>query len=130
MAHSPQQLVAVWHQHLHADAEGPTFISATAWSLSIVLSSTSERSQLPSGHTNALAENLWSTIKTELIYWPGNTFVTRAEADAAIFRYIDGWYNPRRIQQGLGGLSPDEYEEAWHHQHEPATIHPEPDESR
>ena len=59
---------------------------------------------------NALAENLWSTIKTELIYWPGNTFVTRAEADATIFRYIDGWYNPRRIQQGLGGLSPDEYE--------------------
>ena len=61
-------------------------------------------------YDNALAENLWSSIKTELIYWPGNTFTTRAEADAAIFRYIDGWYNPRRIQQGLGGLSPDEYE--------------------
>jgi hypothetical protein len=29
-AHSPQQLVAVWHLHLHADAEGPTFISTTA----------------------------------------------------------------------------------------------------
>ncbi|CAM04222.1 IS3 family transposase [Saccharopolyspora erythraea NRRL 2338] len=56
---------------------------------------------------NALAENLWSTIKIELLYWPGTTFATRAEADAAIFRYIDGWYNPRRIQQGLGGLSPD-----------------------
>jgi putative transposase len=81
-------------------------------------------------YDNALAENLCSTIKTELIYWPGNRFVTRAEADAAIFRYIDGWYNPRRIQQGLGGLSPDEYEEAWHRQHEPATIHPEPGESR
>ncbi|TDD33058.1 IS3 family transposase [Saccharopolyspora elongata] len=62
---------------------------------------------------NALAENLWSTIKIELLYWPGTTFATRAEADAAIFRYIDGWYNPRRIQAGLGGLSPDEYEEAY-----------------
>jgi putative transposase len=62
---------------------------------------------------NALAENLWSTIKTELIYWPDNTFATRAEADSVIFRYIDGWYNPRRIQEGLGGLSPCEYEEAW-----------------
>ena len=81
-------------------------------------------------YDNALAENLWSTIKTELIYWPGNTFTTRAEADAVIFRYIDGWYNPRRIQRGLDGLSPDEYEEAWLRQHEPATIHPEPDESR
>ena len=25
-----------------------------------------------------------------------------------------GWYNPRRIQAGLGGLSPDEYEETYH----------------
>jgi hypothetical protein len=30
MAHSPQQLVVVWHQHLHTDAEGPTFISANS----------------------------------------------------------------------------------------------------
>ncbi|MFD0489929.1 IS3 family transposase [Saccharopolyspora spinosporotrichia] len=67
---------------------------------------------------NALAENLWSTIKIELLYWPGTTFATRAEADAAIFRYVDGWYNPRRIQHGLGGLSPDEYEEAHHTQHD------------
>jgi putative transposase len=68
---------------------------------------------------NALAENLWSTIKTELLYWAGTQFATRAEAEAALLRYIDGWYNPRRIQQGLGGLSPDEYEEAWHRQDHP-----------
>ncbi|PKW16175.1 IS3 family transposase [Saccharopolyspora spinosa] len=80
---------------------------------------------------NALVENLWSTIKTELIYWPGNTFATRAEADSAIFRYIDGWYNPRRIQKRLGGLSPDEYEEAWsiRQQTGSATIPAKPDES-
>src|SRR6476646_50271 len=47
---------------------------------------------------NALAENLWSALKIELIYWPATTFATRAEAQAALFRYIDGWYNPRRIQ--------------------------------
>jgi Integrase core domain len=63
---------------------------------------------------NALAENLWSTIKIELVYWPGTTFATRAEAEHAPLRYIDGWYNPRRIQAGLGGLSPDEYEDAYH----------------
>jgi integrase-like protein len=77
---------------------------------------------------NALAENLWSTIKTELLYWSGTAFATRAEANAALLRYIDGWYNPRRIQQGLGGLSPDEYAEAWHRQNDPATIPTEPDE--
>ncbi|MBB6172882.1 putative transposase [Nocardiopsis mwathae] len=81
---------------------------------------------------NALAENLWSTIKTELVYWPVRTFATRAEAEAALFRYIDGWYNPRRIQAGLGGLSPDEYEDAWRiRQHtRPAMIPSTLDESR
>ena len=69
-------------------------------------------------YDNALAENLWSTIKIELVYWPGTTFATRTEAEHALVRYIDGWYNPRRIQAGLGGLSPDEYEDA-HHQHTP-----------
>ncbi|MBV8182034.1 MAG: IS3 family transposase [Mycobacterium sp.] len=54
---------------------------------------------------NALAENLWSAIKVELIYWPATTFATRVEAQAALFRYIDGWYNPRRIQAGLDGLA-------------------------
>jgi putative transposase len=69
---------------------------------------------------NALAENLWSTIKVELIYWPNTTFATRVEAEHALTRYIDGWYNPRRIQTGLGGRSPDEYENAYHHaQHTP-----------
>ena len=63
---------------------------------------------------NALAENLWSTIKIELVYWPGTTFATRGEAEHALLRYIDGWYNPRRIQAGLGGLSPEEYEDAYH----------------
>lgn len=74
---------------------------------------------------NALAENLWSTLKIELIYWPARTFATRAEAEAALFRYIDGWYNPRRIQVGLGGLSPDEYEAAWYDRqdsHQAATL--------
>ena len=78
---------------------------------------------------NALAENLWTTIKIEMIYWPATTFATRAEAQAALFRYVDGWYNPRRIQQGLHGLSPDEYEAAWQasQQHQPqrATLQPE-----
>jgi putative transposase len=46
-------------------------------------------------------------------------------------RVIDGWYNPRRIQKGLDGLSPDEYEEAWRirQQIDSATIPAEPDKS-
>ena len=32
-----------------------------------------------------------STLKIELIYWPATTFAARAEAQAALFCYIDGW---------------------------------------
>jgi len=70
-------------------------------------------------YDNALAENLWSSIKVELLYWAGTRFATRAEAEATLLRYIDGWYNPRRIQERLGGLAPEEYEEAWHRQDHP-----------
>ncbi|MGX1274888.1 IS3 family transposase [Streptomyces phaeoluteigriseus] len=58
---------------------------------------------------NALAENLWMLIKTECIR--GRVFATRAEANLALFEYIDGFYNPRRIQKRLGYLSPIEFEE-------------------
>ena len=40
----------------------------------------------------------------------------RTQAEHAVVRYIDGWYNPRRNQAGLGGLSPDEYEDQYHRQ--------------
>ena len=35
-----------------------------------------------------------STLKIELIYWPATTFAARAEAQPALFRYIDGWQKP------------------------------------
>jgi len=63
---------------------------------------------------NALMENFFSTLKIELVY--RTSWRTREEAENAIFAYIDGWYNTRRIQRELGYLSPDEYETARHHQ--------------
>ncbi|WP_416238270.1 IS3 family transposase [Streptomyces mutabilis] len=41
----------------------------------------------------------------------GRTFATRAEANLALFEYINGFYNSRRIQERLGYLSPVELEE-------------------
>jgi len=61
---------------------------------------------------NALAENFFSTLKVERVY--RTTYRTREEAELDLVRYIDGWYNPRRIQRELGWLSPDEYEEAYY----------------
>ncbi|GAA4795470.1 IS3 family transposase [Streptomyces ziwulingensis] len=60
-------------------------------------------------YDNALAENLWMLIKTEGLR--GRTFTTRADANLALFEYIDGFYNSRRIQKRLGYLSPVEFEE-------------------
>ncbi len=60
-------------------------------------------------YDNALAENLWMIIKTECIR--GRVFATPAEANLALFEYIDGFYNSRRIQKRLGYLSPIEFEE-------------------
>jgi putative transposase len=59
---------------------------------------------------NALAENFFSILKVERVY--RMTYRTREEAELDLVRYIDGWYNPHRIQRELGWLSPDEYEEA------------------
>jgi putative transposase len=61
-------------------------------------------------YDNALAENLWSTIKTECVR--GRVFATRGQAETELFRYLDGFYNTTRIQKGLGWRSPDEFEAA------------------
>ncbi|MFF3733385.1 IS3 family transposase [Streptomyces sp. NPDC002476] len=63
-------------------------------------------------YDNALAENLWMLIKTEGLR--DRTFTTRAEANLALFEYIDGFYNSRRIQEQLGFLSPIEFEEKYY----------------
>ncbi len=57
---------------------------------------------------NAPAESFFATIKTELIY--RNTFKTKDEARLAVFRYIEGFYNPVRRHSAIGYKSPVEYD--------------------
>jgi putative transposase len=57
---------------------------------------------------NAMAESWFGTIKIELIY--RYVWRSRHDAELGIFRWIEGWYNPRRIQRALGWRSPIEYE--------------------
>lgn len=47
-------------------------------------------------YDNALIENFFSTLKTELVH--RNSWRTREEAENARFAYIDGWYNTQRIE--------------------------------
>lgn len=62
-------------------------------------------------YDNALMENFWSTLKIELVF--DNTWTSKGQAENALFDWIDGWYNPTRIQKRLGWRSPDEYEAAY-----------------
>ena len=55
---------------------------------------------------NAVAESFFKTIKTECIYQ--HSFQTYKQAYSAIFNYIDGRYNTRRIHSTLKGRSPAE----------------------
>lgn len=58
---------------------------------------------------NAVAESFFSTLKEELVY--RSTFPTRAVARAAIFEFIEVFYNRSRLHSTLGNLTPAEYEE-------------------
>ncbi|MFE6937411.1 IS3 family transposase [Streptomyces sp. NPDC057699] len=51
-------------------------------------------------------------IKTECVR--GRVFTTRAEANIALFEYIDGFCNSWRVQQRLGYLNPVKLEEAYY----------------
>jgi transposase InsO family protein len=58
---------------------------------------------------NAVVESFFATLTKELL---GDVvFATRAEASAAVFEFIEIWYNRQRRHSTLGYLTPVEYEE-------------------
>jgi putative transposase len=57
---------------------------------------------------NAVCEAFFATLKKELTRrrsWP-----TRRDLQTAVFAWIEGWYNRRRLHSTLGYLSPADYE--------------------
>jgi putative transposase len=59
---------------------------------------------------NAMAESFIATLKTELVH--RRRFPSREVARSAIFEYLEGFYNRRRLHSALGYRSPANYEEA------------------
>ena len=59
---------------------------------------------------NAPMESFFASLKKELVHGAG--FATRAEARAAIFEYIEIFYNLKRRHSSLGYVAPAEYEQA------------------
>jgi putative transposase len=57
---------------------------------------------------NAVAESFFRSLKAELV--DQNSWKTREAARAAIFEYIESWYNRQRRHSTLGYRSPIEFE--------------------
>jgi putative transposase len=59
-------------------------------------------------YDNASMESFWGSVKQELVHQ--RRFNTREEARAAIFEYIEIFYNRQRRHSSLGYVSPEEFE--------------------
>jgi transposase InsO family protein len=59
-------------------------------------------------YDNAVVESFFSTLKNELVH--DQDFVTREEAQAAVFEFIEVFYNRQRLHQTLGYVSPVQFE--------------------
>ncbi len=59
-------------------------------------------------YDNAMVETFFKTLKSELIW--RTAYQTRNQAEIAIARYIDGFYNPVRRHSALDYLSPAQFE--------------------
>jgi len=59
-------------------------------------------------YDNSMAETFFKTLKAELVW--RSSFDTRQEAEQAIARYIDGFYNPVRRHSALDFTSPAQFE--------------------
>jgi putative transposase len=59
-------------------------------------------------YDNALMESFWSTLKYGLIHRAH--FATRAQARAAIFEWIEVFYNRTRFHSAPGYQSPVDFE--------------------
>ncbi len=59
-------------------------------------------------YDNAICESFFATLECELLN--RRRFASQAEAKMACFSFIEGWYNPVRLQSALGYRSPMAYE--------------------
>ncbi|MER5935553.1 DDE-type integrase/transposase/recombinase [Streptomyces sp. NPDC002054] len=61
-----------------------------------------------SDHGSQYTSQVFATLKNELV--SQRRWHSRSVARSAIFDYIEGWYNTRRLHSSLGYQSPAEYE--------------------
>lgn len=95
---------------LHHSDRGGQYASAAYREKLAALGFVASMSRRGNCYDNAATESFWSTLKLEWLY--RRRFAFRAEVEPALFAFIDGWYNPRRLHSSLGYLSPVDFEKS------------------
>jgi putative transposase len=93
---------------LHHSDRGCQYASADYRQLLSSFAAFPSMSSTGNCYDNAAMESFWSTLKTEWLHH--RSFNTHAEANLAIFDYIETFYNPKRLHSALGYQSPVEFE--------------------
>ena len=96
---------------LHHSDRGCQYTSAQYRAALAELGVTVSMSRKGNCWDNAVAESFFATLKTELVY--RRTWPARLELRAAIFEYIEVFYNRRRLHSSIGYKSPAEHESAY-----------------
>lgn len=93
---------------VHAD-QGSQFTSGNFQALLRTHRVVSSVSRKGNPYENALMESFYRTLKRELIQ--DVHFETPEQAQQEIFKYIELYYNTKRMHSSLGYLSPTQFEE-------------------
>ena len=65
-------------------------------------------------YDNACAESFFSTLKLEMIYH--EHYATRVQAQAAVFEYVEVYYNRQRRNAAIGNITPAEFRRQFYQQ--------------
>lgn len=107
-------MMAVWRRGkprelLHHSDQGSQYTSEMFQRLLLDQGITCSMSRRGNCWDNAAMESFFSSLKTERV--DRKKYLTRDEARADVFDYIERFYNPRRRHSVLGYLSPVQFEE-------------------
>ena len=93
---------------LHHSDRGVQYTSREYRAMLDSIDATSSMSRTGNCYDNAPTESFWGKLKIEMVYH--EHFTTHAEAKAAIFDYIEVFYNRQRLHSSIGYMSPEQFE--------------------
>jgi transposase InsO family protein len=95
---------------IHHTDQGATYTSVAYQRLVSQAGLVASMSRKGNCYDNAVVESFFSTLKNELVH--DQEFHTREAAQAAVFEFIEVFYNRQRLHQTLDYVSPAQFEAA------------------